>query len=85
MISTTEAIEIARKFVESKGEIAPGICYGLSEPTDYSKCYYFDFKIIFKEPGKSDGSGFGGAPGYVVDKESGIVKTISWGAFTKLS
>ena len=85
MVTINKAEEIALNFAKAQGEVLPGIYYGITKGREYSKWFYFDFLLVNKdgvvpeEPPMA-----GGAPGIVVDKESGRASMISFGELAKL-
>ena len=82
-ITQLEAKIIAEKYVAELGEVLPGYIFGISEIQILNLYFYFDFillnleKQIPKNPPM-----VGGAPGIIIDKNSGKVEIIS---FSKLS
>ncbi len=87
-ITVQEAIVLARSFVASQAELAPGITHHVTrEPKEFPYCYYFDFEINdtnhYADP--KDQPQFAGAPGFVVNKSSRQVETITWGELAELN
>lgn len=83
MTSAIEAYAIADKYTKGQGEILPGIRLGVGEMQEFNDCYYFDFKLIFAEP-PNPGEAFGGAPGFVVEKDTTEIKTIAFWQLAEL-
>lgn len=85
MITSEMAYELAKSYSKDLGQVLPDIYFSVKASVEYSSCYYFDFVIVdkFGNPSKED-TRIGGAPGVVVDKLSGAVKTISFGELSQL-
>ena len=49
MVSISQAREIAKRFVKERGEVLPGIFYGISEAKEYGDCFYFNFLLVDKD------------------------------------
>ncbi len=68
------------------GEVLPDIYFDVEHSREFKDCFYFDFKMVDKfgntpkEPPM-----VGGAPGVIVNKLTGDVKTISFGELFKLN
>lgn len=56
-----------------------------NDPKEYSEYWYFDYSYtkLQKVEGESLES-FGGAPGFVVEKISGDIQTVSWGWLSEI-
>ena len=85
MISQRKAEEIARAFVTEKGEVLPGISYGISDAINFEFCFYFDFVLVPSSDKKSDVFGIAGAPGITVDKQTGKVEIITFSKLASLN
>ncbi len=85
MVSSQKAYELAKSFAKSQGEVLPDIYLDVKAGKELQDCFYFDFILVDKfgnipnEPVSA-----GGAPGLVVNKMTGEVKTISFGELFKL-
>lgn len=85
MITSEQAHDLAKSYSQDLGEVLPGIYFSVKAAGEFSHCYYFDFIIsdkqgnLLREPPM-----IGGAPGVIVDKLTGTVKTISFGELSKL-
>ncbi len=82
MITINEAIAIAQKHLESEGEIYPGIRVTYGPIQICQNEYYFDYHLL-RSPG-TENIHLGGAPGFIVDKQTGISQTITFGAMNLL-
>lgn len=85
MVTSQKAYELAKSYSKDLGEVLPDIYFDVKASREFSDSFYFDFIIVDKfghipkEPPM-----IGGAPGVVVDKLTGAVKTISFGELSKL-
>lgn len=79
IMTKEEAIDQAKIFLIKKNVENPDkdrFTWVLSEPVEVEKVWYFDFKIELSDP--SETLAIGGAPGFIVDKETHAIEVISW-------
>ena len=77
------AIQLAKDFCRSHGEIANNVYYDIETPEDLGDYYYFDFKLIDKE-GQRSYEMLAGAPGFTISKDVGGVEIIGWQQYQEL-
>ncbi|TGE04900.1 hypothetical protein [Hymenobacter fodinae] len=87
-INLNKAIALAQAHVEhiNQNLQAPDdYKYVLGAPVQYVHCYYFDYQVQYKfELSQDQWSMFTGAPGFVVNRKNGLLKTISWSELPQL-
>ncbi|HEX8349314.1 MAG TPA: hypothetical protein VF598_05090 [Hymenobacter sp.] len=88
MLTREEAIELADAYIKHQNEensFHPEYEYAVSEPREYEEYWFFNFEIrhVHDLP-KKDWEMFAGAPGYLVYKNTGQVKTTSWEKYSLL-
>jgi len=80
-----ELHNIAITYTDNMGEVIPGFKFGITNPRLFTKYAYFNFtlqsinKDINREP-----PAVGGAPGIVVNRDTGEVKVISFSELRSL-
>jgi hypothetical protein len=78
MLTSQNAYDLAKSYSKDLGEILPDIYLDVEFRKEYSNCFYFDFNIVDKYGNKpKQPPMIGGAPGVIVDKLTGAIKTIS--------
>lgn len=74
-----KAISIAQNYLIQQNQENPSkdqFHFILSEPKEFEKVWYFEFKIELLNPKKD--FAIGGAPGFTINKENGQIEVISW-------
>ena len=80
-----KAIEIAKEHSDKENResrFSEKIKLIISECKEYEEGFYFDYSFERLDPNDKDM--YGGAPGYMVLKESGEVKIVSWQEMNQL-
>jgi hypothetical protein len=83
MITEEKAIQLARAFCLSQGEVAKNVYFDVNTPVDYADCFYFDFKIVDGQGNPSEEM-LGGAPGFTINKKTCETKIIGWKEYQDL-
>lgn len=74
-----DAIKVAKEFLNQKNLENPykdKFKWILTEPIELEIAWYFDFKFRLIDPNEK--LGFGGTPGFKINKENQTVENVSW-------
>jgi hypothetical protein len=86
MVTFQNAYELAKFYSKNMGEVFPDIYFDVKPGREFKDCFYFDFTMVDKfgnTPKELQMAG--GAPGVIVYKLAGEVKTINFGELAKLN
>lgn len=83
-----QATAIARQFVAANNQTAPlpvPYYWVVREPIEYEEGWYFDYGFDHRQGRLAEEPLLmGGAPGFLVSKNTGLVTTLSWGELAEL-
>lgn len=78
MLTPQNAYDLAKSYSKDLGEILPDIYFDVEFRKEFTNYFYFDFYIVDKYGNKlKEPPMIGGASGVIVDKLTGVIKTIS--------
>ncbi|MFT3934121.1 MAG: hypothetical protein QM726_10935 [Chitinophagaceae bacterium] len=77
---------MAKYYSKNMGEILPDIYFDVKPGREFKDCFYFDFIMVDKFGNITKyPPAAGGAPGVIVNKLTGKVKTITFGELFQLT
>lgn len=85
IMNKEKAISIAKNYLIQKNQENPSkdkFQFIISEPKEFEKFWYFDFKIELLTPKKD--FAVGGAPGFTVNKENNQIEVVSWEQYNSI-
>lgn len=85
MVTLQKAYELAKSYTSDLGEVLPEFYFDIRFNQEFRESFYFDFIIVDKNGDTpKEPPMIGGAPGVIVNKITGAVKTVSFGELSKL-
>jgi hypothetical protein len=87
-VTKEQALAIASQVVAQQNQetsLPAAYYWVVAEPVEYDEVWYFDHTFDHREGRLAEEPLLlGGAPGFIVSKSTGLIKTISWGTLAEL-